>query len=263
LTFFVFWIAGFVQPKVADCVSLSGWSMNIAENFESVAMASLMLSQSGGGKQMKSKLSLMSAMVGLAMLAIPMTASAKGKNHYAYNNSRPYVAAAPMVVNKHEFRNGATWTPAPSAYQAHEWHGRGWGDHDGDGWHRGWGNADEYVHYGRPGYYATPTYAAPVYTAPVYAAPVYGYGYGRNCGVAQRVVNQYYRDRNNGHPAAAYDLLRQNQWAFHNGCGAAPTGGLFNGFGGYRGAPAYGNYGYGQPNGGGSILTPFIQQYVR
>ena len=64
-------------------------------------------------------------------------------------------------------------------------------------------------------------------------------------------------------------------WAGYNGYRAAPAynnygngnGGLLGGLGGYRGAPAYGNggynTGYGQPNGGGSMLTPLIQQFVR
>ena len=43
--------------------------------------------------------------------------------------------------------------------------------------------------------------------------------------------------------------------------GGGLLGGL-GGLGGYRGAPAYGNTGYGQPNGGGSMLAPLLQ-YIR
>ncbi len=121
-------------------------------------------------------------------------------------------------------------------------------------------------------------YAAPVYAAPAYSAAPYGGGYatGNGCGAAQRVMNTYYRDRNTGHPAAAYDLLRQNQWATRSGCatGASVGSGFLGGLGslggyggGYRGAPAYNSGynggGYGQSYGGGSMLTPLIQQFVR
>jgi len=217
---------------------------------------------------MNSKASLMAALVGLAMLATPIAASAKDKNHYFSNNSyaarvsRPYVG--PVVVSKHEFRHGprATWMPAPQPLAPVEWRGRGhrWGDHDDDDY-RGYRN-----------YYPAPVYNAPVYAAPAY--PAYG-GYGRNCRAARSLLYNYNRDRNTGHPAAAYDLLRNNQWAFHSGCSAGTPyagGGLFNGFGGLGGGPAYGygynGYnqpygGYGRPYGGGSILTPFLGQFVR
>jgi hypothetical protein len=120
-----------------------------------------------------------------------------------------------------------------------------------------------------------------------------GYGSGQGCAGAQRVMRTYARDRATGHPAAAADLLRQNQWALRSGCASgAPYGGggLFSGLGGYRGAPAYNNYGgggllgglgglggyrnapvygnggynggYGQPYGGSSALAPLLQ-YIR
>lgn len=215
---------------------------------------------------MKSKLSLMTALVGLAMLATPLTAAAKDHGRYAQNYSRGR-AFAPAVVNRHAFHNGnnGMWMPAPPAVARHEWH------EDHDEWKHGWGDADDYRDYGR-GYRGY--YPAPVYTAPVYAAPVYsGYGgYGRSCWNAQRVMNAYWRDRNTGHPAAAYDLLRQNQWAFHSGCATgAPVGnGLFGGYGGnyggygYNGGygQPYGGNGYGQPYGGSSLLGPLLQ-YIR
>ena len=103
----------------------------------------------------------------------------------------------------------------------------------------------------------------------------YGPAYADPCRHARGVIINYYRDRNTGHPAAAYDLLRNNQWAFHSGCSAGTPyagGGLFNRFGGLGGGPAYGygynGYnqpygGYGRPYGGGSILTPFLGQFVR
>ena len=112
-------------------------------------------------------------------------------------------------------------------------------------------------------------------------------------------MRTYARDRATGHPAAAADLLRQNQWALHSGCATGAVGGggllgglgglggyrggqqynnyngggLFSGlggFGGNRNAPVYGNggyntrynTGYGQPYGGGSSLAPLLQ-YIR
>jgi hypothetical protein len=244
---------------------------------------------------MNSKRGLMTVLVGLAMLATPITAAAKDYKHYESHAAR--VAAR------------STWMPAPAAVVSRGWNG-----------HRGW-DANAYRTYGNAGYYGAPGYVgAPAY--PV-AAPYYGGGYagGGGCGSASRVMNTYARDRATGHPAAAYDVLRQNQWALHSGCAAgAPVGGgmlgglgalggyrgapaynnygggnggLLGGLGGYRGAPAYNNYGggngngnggllgalsgnrgapaygnggyntgYGQPNGGGSMLSPLLQ-YIR
>jgi len=213
----------------------------------------------------------MTVLVGLAMLATPITAAAHDYN-YAHNNSHPshashsFTAPArsfatarnfPAAVTRNQFRNNA-FAAAP---------GRGWAAN------RTWGTADEYRNYGRnyarPGYYAAPAY-------PV-AGPNYGggYGYASPCGHAQGIMNIINRDRATGHPAAAYDVLRQNQGLLQSCGGGVPaTGGLFSGFGGYGGAPAYGDYGggynggynggYGQPYGGGSsILGPLIQQFVR
>jgi len=224
---------------------------------------------------MKFKRSLMTVLVGLAMLATPIAAAAKDHNRYdnshAARVSRSFNAparnVAPVVVNRHAFRQGsaATWMPAPAVVARHEWRG------NHRGWNRGDGDADDYQNYGNPRYYPAPVYTAPVYAAPVYQGYGAGYGGGQNCGKAQRIVNTYYRDRNTGHPAAANDVLRQNRWAFRSGCvaGAPMAGGLFGGLGG---VPAYNNYGgynggynggYGQPYGGTSMLAPLIQQFVR
>jgi hypothetical protein len=225
----------------------------------------------------------MTVLVGLAMLATPIAAAAKDYKNYdshAARAARSFSArnGAPAVVTG---RNG-TWMPAPAAVVGHDWRE-----------HHNW-DANAYRNYGNRGYYGAPAYVAtPAY--PV-AAPYYGGGYagGGGCGSASRVMNTYARDRATGHPAAAYDLLRQNQWALNSGCASgAPVGGgmlgglgalggyrgapaynnygggnggLLGGLGGYRGAPAYGNggynTGYGQPNGGGSMLSP-LMQYIR
>ena len=234
---------------------------------------------------MNSKRSLMTALVGLAMLATPIAAAAHDYNHYDHATHAARVAAATHPFANHVFGNGA--------FARHERHEE-----------RAIADANAYRNYGNGGGYgyAAPAYVAPVYTAPVYAAPAYaapgyaaapyygsgyggGYGGGNGCRKAQSVMNNYYKDRNTGHPAAAYDLLRQNQWALNSGCatgapvmGSSPLGGLFGGFGGY-GRPAYnGGYaqqgygrpaynpgyaqqGYGQPYGGGSMLAPLLGQF--
>jgi len=200
---------------------------------------------------MNSKRGLMTVLVGVAMLAMPLTAAAK--DHGRFNNSQarnfttPYVA--PGFVSKHEFRNGATWMPAPRAASADEWREN----------HRGW-------NYGNRGYYPAPVYTAPVYAAPVYPGYGYGGGYGggQGCGQAQHVMRTYQRDRATGHPAAAADVLRQNQWALRSGCagGLGGYGGYGNNYGGY--GNNYGGYngGYGQPYGNGSMFAPLLQ-YIR
>jgi hypothetical protein len=210
---------------------------------------------------MNSKRGLMTVLVGVAMLAMPLTAAAKDHGRFQNSQTRNFTApyVAPGFASKHEFRNGATWMPAPAGLVSRdEWREN----------HRG-------RNYGNRGYYPAPVYTAPVY-APVYQGYGYGGGYGggQGCGQAQHVMRTYQRDRATGHPAAAADVLRQNQWALRSGCaGGAPYGGgLLGGLGGYRGAPAYNNYGgyngggynggYGQPYGNGSMLAP-LMQYIR
>ncbi len=222
---------------------------------------------------MRSKLNLMAVLVGLAMVATPLTAAAKDHNRYDNSHAARVASSthyvAPAAVTRHEFSNGAraTWMTglAPNAR-------RNWREE------RALANANAYRNYGY-GNSGAPVYAAPAYVAPAYVAPVYsgyggGYGGGNPCRRAQSVVTNYYKDRNTGHPAAAYDLVRQNQWAFRSGCatGAPVAGGLLGGLGGYGGAPAYSNYGgynggyngaYGQPYGGTSMLAPLLQQFIR
>jgi hypothetical protein len=236
---------------------------------------------------MNSKRGLMMVLVGLAMLATPIAAAAKDYKHYDSHAARAEARSTALDAR-------------------HDWNE-----------HRAW-DANAYRNYGNRGYYGAPAYVGPVY--PV-AAPYYGGGYGGGggggCNGASRIMRTYQRDRATGHPAAAADLLRQNQWALHSGCaGGAPVGGgllgglgglggyrgapaynnygggnggllgglggyrgapaynnnygggnggLLGGLGGYRGAPAYGNggynTGYGQPNGGGSMLAPLMQYF--
>jgi hypothetical protein len=227
---------------------------------------------------MNSKRSLMTALVGLAMLATPIAAAAHDYNHYDHATHAARVAAASNATHSfasHAFGNGA--------FARHERHEE-----------RAIADANAYRNYGRGYGYAAPAYAAPVYAAPAYAAAPYyggGYGGGNGCRHAQSVMTNYYKDRNTGHPAAAYDLLRQNQGVLNSGCasgapvmgsapimGSSPLGGLFGGLGGYGrpayntgyaqqgyGRPAYNTgyaqQGYGQPYGGGSMLAPLLGQF--
>jgi Ni/Co efflux regulator RcnB len=222
---------------------------------------------------MKSKRNLMTMLVGLAMLATPITAAAQDHNHDAANHSHPSQSrsfnapargATTRVGTVGEYRN-------ERAVDHRDWNAA----------HREWNHG---YRYGNPGYYGPSYYGGPA--APYYGAPGYaGYGGGGSCAQARRVMNVYQRDRYTGHPAAAADYLRQNQWAFRSGCGGGvgpSAGGLFNGLGGFGGAPAYrgnagyngGGYGqpygagYGQPNGGGygqpngGGLGGILQQFV-
>ena len=227
---------------------------------------------------MKSKRTLMTALVGLAMLATPIAAAAKdhkghdggGRNYSHQSESRSFNAG-----NKHEFRNQRAWSAAPVVAVRHDWNEdhRGWNEHrdwkeyrHDNGWHNGWrhndGDADDYPNYGYSRYYGNRGY----YTRPAYVAPYYGrrsgYASGAgSCAWAQHVRNVYARDRYTGHPSAARDLLPQLRRA-EQACGGVPNGGRGL-FGGYAGVPAYENYGgyngynnnysggYGQPYGYG------------
>jgi|SRR5208282_957959 len=217
---------------------------------------------------MKSKRSLLTVLVGLAMLATPITAAARDNHDYARNNShasrashsftepaRSFASArnVPAAVTRNVFRNHAV-AAAPG---------------------RTWGTVDEYRNYGgnyaRPGYYAAPAYpvAAPYAVAPYYGGGAPGYAGVSGCTHAQGIMNIISHDRATGHPAAAYDVFKQNQGLLQACGGGVPaTSGLFSGLGGLGGAPAYNNYGgynggYGQPYGGTSMLAPLIQQFVR
>jgi hypothetical protein len=242
---------------------------------------------------MKSKRGLMTALIGLAMLATPITAAAKdhhdgGGRNYSHQESRSYNAPARSYApahnfgNRHEFRNERNWNAAPVVAHRdwsgdrHDWNGD---RHEYRGGNRGWGDADDYRHYGYGNYGYRSYYAAPAYVA---SGPYYGgSGYGGNaCAWAQHVRNVYARDRYTGHPAAAADLLPRLRNA-ERACGGVPYsgGGLFSGFGapayadyngyggyggynGYNAYNGYNNYGYQQP-GYASMLGPLLQQFVR
>ena len=75
-------------------------------------------------------------------------------------------------------------------------------------------------------------------------APYASYGYGSACAGAQAVQNNYWRDRNTGHPAAAAELMRENEWAFRGDCGGGYEWPLVGGAP-YPANGPYGLYSYG------------------
>lgn len=228
---------------------------------------------------MKSKRSLMTALIGLAMLATPIAAAAK--DHKGHDGTgRNY---SHQWESRHEFRNQRAWTPAPVVAVRRDWNKdrHEWKEYRHDnGWHNGWrhgdGDADDYPNYGYRTYYGNRGCYGPAYVTPYYGRSGYAYG-GGACAWAQHIRNVYARDRYTGHPAAARDLLPQLRRA-EQACGGVPYGGGGL-FGGYAGVPAYENYGYnnynysgyGQPYGYGygnsygngySMLAPLLQQFV-
>src|ERR1700735_2697213 len=104
------------------------------------SLASLTLSQSGrGNRRMNSKRSLMTALVGLAMLATPIAAAAHD-NHFDHATHAARVAAA--VNGTHPFANHAFGNGAFARHERHE--------------ERAIADANAYRNYG----YAAPVYAA-------------------------------------------------------------------------------------------------------
>ncbi|MGB8412455.1 MAG: hypothetical protein WCE23_06480 [Candidatus Binatus sp.] len=168
---------------------------------------------------MKSKRSLMAVLAGLAILAAPITAAAFDKNNSGHNDSRPSPVSRSTNAPAHHGRSadvnghGSHNNAAAANRDRHDNHNaanRGYGEPG----YRGPGYGPGYRGPGYPEGYAGRSY--PV-GSPYYGAPIYTMVSSR-CRAAQSVVENYYKDRNTGHPAAAADLLAQNQWAFHSGC---------------------------------------------
>jgi hypothetical protein len=236
---------------------------------------------------MKSKQILMSALIGFAMLATPIVASAKdhkgdGRNYSHQSESRSF-----NVGNKHEYRNqggNGRFTAAPVVAAHRDWNEYRHDNGLHNGWRKNYGNTYDYSNYGYNGYNGyygnRGYYGGPSYVAPYYGRSGHANGAGA-CGWAQHVRNVYARDRYTGHPSAARDLLPQLSRA-EQACGGVPYGanrGLFSGFsgvpayenygGGYNGYNNYNYSGYNQPygygngyGGGASMLAPLLQQFV-
>src|SRR6202142_4555151 len=109
---------------------------------------------------MKSKRNLMTVLVGLAMLAQPITAAAKDHNHYAAaNTSRPSHSSSYHASSAPARSFASTRVGTMNEYR-----------NQGAVAHRDWAEnhpalARDY-RYGNPGYYANRGYYNPGYAAP-------------------------------------------------------------------------------------------------
>ena len=183
---------------------------------------------------MKSKRSLMTVLVGLAMLATPIDGGCQGPQSFDNSRARVMFAGrdvAPVVTRMSSAtRHLDAWRRRRSLVM---------NGANITTWNEG--DANDYQNYGNRGYYAAPAICGSGVSRS--GAVRYGGGYGgggggQGCNRAERIMRTYQRDRATGHPAAAADLLRQNQWAFRSGCAGAtpyarrPVDGGLGGLGG-------------------------------
>jgi hypothetical protein len=237
----------------------------------------------------------MTALVGFALLATPITAAAKDHGRNFQNSVRASHAVRTFtpgpVARNFGFRNNVQGAiPFNTVNRAARFNQNFIppGHLHARGWNRNWRNSQAFV---PAGGYATPGVVCDADGDDCRSVGYQG-GYqngyqpnygkvGNNAGgcvEAQRLQNQYSRDRATGHPAAAAGLLRKIS-RMQSYCGGAPVGGgllgglagapFGNGLPGGLGAPAYNNYGYNsgynQPyynNGYGSSLAPLLQQFI-
>jgi hypothetical protein len=203
---------------------------------------------------MKFSKNLMTGLIGLALVAAPMTAAAQDRDS-GRNNSRqvqtesrsnhsqgktaehkaaPAVRvesrdqhsarvetrnAAPAVATRNESRdNGRVYNGAPAVTTNREVRGdRDNGDRDYNHGDRDYNHGDrDYKNYGDRDFDHDRDYAAGGWVMP------YGYS-GGACAWAQHLRNVYRHDEATGHPAAAADLLYQLHRAERN-CGGVPYG---------------------------------------
>jgi hypothetical protein len=167
---------------------------------------------------MEHKRNLITGLIGLAMLAIPITAAAMvNDSGNAYNNasmSRSYMpmrsdcpvgTVVPATMNRDQ-RDTDTWNEAPIVL-VDDWRedryerNRRWGYNRWRPYRRGYNYNRGYYGYGNRGY---------------------GYA-GGSCGWARHLRNVYNQDRWSGHPAAAEDLLPRLRRA-ERACGARSYG---------------------------------------
>jgi hypothetical protein len=211
---------------------------------------------------MRSTKSLIAAILGVAMLATPITASA-AEHHRARVNVARAAAIAPRslsVRNTAPARSfAATRWFAPRAFvnnRAERLFARRQ--------YRNFNAAPVYAGNG----VVTPVYPSYGYSnvAPVPAvgymapAPTVGYTqpyYGSSCAAAERAVKIAQHDRKTGHPAAANDVLRNHsrELASCQGIGALPAYGSY----GYNAPYAASPYGYGTT----TMIAPLLQSFVR
>jgi hypothetical protein len=175
---------------------------------------------------MKLKGHLMMGLIGLAMIAAPITASAQNTDNHKYETTAPHAFSSPARENRtvrnvtpptREERVNRTAPEVSTHRDAKEvredvnrWDANRWNDrafHNYD--YRDYGYRDYGRDYYGPraeGYYVMPQ----------------GYA-GGACAWARHLNIIYNEDRNTGHPAAAADLLPQ----LHNAeraCGGIPYG---------------------------------------
>ncbi len=194
---------------------------------------------------MKFSRNLMTGLIGLALIAAPMTAAAQNRDS-GKNNSRQVQTesrsnqaqgraaehkAAPAVRVESRDQHSArveTRNAAPAIRNESRDHSRAYdgappvavnrevrGDRDDGGRDYNHGDRD-YKHYGDRDFDRDREYAAGGWVMP------YGYS-GGACAWAQHLRNVYRHDEATGHPAAAADLLNQLHRAERN-CGGVPYG---------------------------------------
>jgi hypothetical protein len=178
---------------------------------------------------MKFSKNLMTGLIGLALMAAPITAAAQDNNrgrndtHQAQVQSRSneshakapehQAAPAPRVESRD---NGRVYKGAPAVAANREVRGerndRDWNNRDRD-YKRG---DRDYRNYGDRDFDHDREYAAGGWVMPN------GYG-GGACAWANHLRNVYRHDEETGHPAAAADLLYQMHRA-ERSCGGVPYG---------------------------------------
>jgi hypothetical protein len=186
---------------------------------------------------MKLKRNLVTGLIGLALLAAPITAAARdndsGRNNPRQAQSQSHDNAPAAHSNRAPERSNdhaRNFAPAPApriesrdqrSFRAEnrapavvEHRDARQDRNDGDRWNRD--RDRDYRNYGHRDDDDNYAEGAPYYVMP------YGYA-GGACAWARHLRNVYYYDRNTGHPAAAAYLIPQLRRAEQN-CGGVPYG---------------------------------------
>ncbi len=227
---------------------------------------------------MRSTKSLFAAIVGVAMLATPITAAA-AKHHHGTGNHARAAASTPRSFNHRNSARASSFAPAPyfaprafannRGARSAAWNQRR--DFDADDNFSGNGGA----------FRAYPSYGYNSYGYNnVVPAPAVGYmtpNYGSSCAAAQHAMNIARHDQRTGHPAAARDVLRNSSRALAScpGIGGMPANYSYGYNAPYQGYNApYQGYnapyqGYNAPyqaspygNGASTMLAPLLQNFI-
>jgi hypothetical protein len=207
---------------------------------------------------MQYRKNLITGLIGLALLAAPVTAAAQdhnsGRNHsqqsqvqshhnaaasHSYSaparSNGPTHNAAHAAMSRNEFRDQrsaramthnaapATVTRSESREQrgARTWDNTASAETAHRDWRRDRNDGDRWNHDDHDRDYGNRGYGPYAGGAPYYVMPR-GYA-GGACAWARHLRTIYYQDRNSGHPAAAADLLPQLRRAERR-CGGVPYG---------------------------------------